>query len=178
MTLLKRPWCWERLKAGGEGNDRGWDGWMASPTQWTLVWAGSRSWWWTGRPGMLQSMGSQSQTWLSDWTELGSWCMQALASHFKNYHVSVSIFMALFLISQFLNFLMTLSLHPLTFSLTSGHCLRTRVCSKVNGPPGVFLPWSVSDCPVMGLGDLQSSGQGGMEAFSLNVKKLEQPVWL
>ena len=49
----------ERLKAGGEGDDRGWDGWMASPTQWTWVWASSRNWWWTGRPGVLQSMGSQ-----------------------------------------------------------------------------------------------------------------------
>ena len=55
----KRPWCWERLKAGGEGDNRGWDGWMASLTQWTWVWASSRSWWWTGRPGVLQSMGSQ-----------------------------------------------------------------------------------------------------------------------
>ena len=48
----------------------GWDGWMASPTQWTWVWVNSRSWWWTGRPGMLQFMGSQSRTRLSDWTEL------------------------------------------------------------------------------------------------------------
>ena len=56
-THLKRPWCWERLKAGGEGDDRGRDGWMASLTQWTWVWASSRSWWWTGKPGMLQSMG-------------------------------------------------------------------------------------------------------------------------
>ena len=53
LTPLKRPWCWERLKAGGEGEDRGWDGWMASPTQWALVWVYSRSWWWTGRPGVL-----------------------------------------------------------------------------------------------------------------------------
>ena len=50
---------WERLRVGGEGNDRGWDGWMASPTQWIWVWVSSRSWWWTGRPGMLQSMGLQ-----------------------------------------------------------------------------------------------------------------------
>ena len=64
----KRPWCWERLKAGGEGDDRGQDGWMASPTWWKWVWAGSRNWWWTGKPGVLQSMESQSQTWLSDWT--------------------------------------------------------------------------------------------------------------
>jgi len=56
---LKRPWCWERLKAGGERDDRGWDGWMASLTQWTWVWVNSGNWYWTGKPGMLQSMGSQ-----------------------------------------------------------------------------------------------------------------------
>ena len=55
----KRLWCWEGLGAGGEGDDRGWDGWMASPTRWTWVWVNSRSWWWTGRPGMLWFMGSQ-----------------------------------------------------------------------------------------------------------------------
>ena len=55
----KRPWCWERLKAGGEGDGRRWDGWMASLTQWTWVWVNSGSWWWTGRPGVLQSLGSQ-----------------------------------------------------------------------------------------------------------------------
>ena len=59
LTHWKRPWCWERLKAGGEGDDRGWDSWMASPTQWTWVWVNSGSWWWTGRSGMLQFMGSQ-----------------------------------------------------------------------------------------------------------------------
>ena len=65
------PWCWERLKVGGEGDDRGWDGWMASPTQWTWVWANSRSWWGTGRPGVLQSMGLQRVR--HDWvTELNS----------------------------------------------------------------------------------------------------------
>ena len=58
-VLWKRPWCWERLKAGGEGDDRGWDGWMASLTGWTGVWARSRSWWWTEKSCMLQSMGSQ-----------------------------------------------------------------------------------------------------------------------
>ena len=56
---LKRPWCWERLKAGGEKEDRGWDGWMASPSQRTWVWVDSGSRWWTGRPGVLQSMLSQ-----------------------------------------------------------------------------------------------------------------------
>ena len=59
LTHWKRPWCWERLKAGGEGDDRGWDGWMASPTRWRWVWANSGSWRWTGRPGVLWSMWSQ-----------------------------------------------------------------------------------------------------------------------
>ena len=59
LTHLKRPWCWERLKAGGEGNDRGWDVWMAFPTQWTWVWASSGNWWRTGKPVVLLSMGSQ-----------------------------------------------------------------------------------------------------------------------
>ena len=59
LTHWKRPWCWERLKAGGEGDDRGWDGWMASPTWQTWVWASSGSWWWPGKPVMLQSMGLQ-----------------------------------------------------------------------------------------------------------------------
>ena len=58
-TRWTRPWCWERLKAGGEGDDRGWDGWMASLTQWTWVWVGSGSWWWMGKPGTLQFMGLQ-----------------------------------------------------------------------------------------------------------------------
>ena len=58
-TDLKRPWCWERLKAGEEEDDRGWDGCVASLTQWTWVWVSSRSWWWTGKAGVLQSTGSQ-----------------------------------------------------------------------------------------------------------------------
>ena len=58
-SFLKRPWCWERLKAGGEGDNRGWDDWIASQTWWTWVWVGSRSWWWTGKPGVLQSRGWQ-----------------------------------------------------------------------------------------------------------------------
>ena len=56
---LEKILMWERLKAGGEGDNRGWDSCMASPTQWSWVWASFRSWWWTGKPGMLQSMGSQ-----------------------------------------------------------------------------------------------------------------------
>ena len=86
LTHLKRPWCWERLRAGGEGDDRGWDGWMASLTQWTWVWVDSGTWWGTGRPGVLQFMGLQRvghdwatelnlpfietiQIWLPDWSE-------------------------------------------------------------------------------------------------------------
>ena len=69
LTHWKRPWCWERLRAGGEGDNRGWDGWMASPTQWTWVWVNSEGWWWTGRSGMLRFMGSQRVG--NDWaTEL------------------------------------------------------------------------------------------------------------
>ena len=71
LTHWKRSWCWERLKAGGEGDDRGWDGWMASPTQLTWIWASSGSWWWTGKSGMLQSMGSQRvvHDWVTELTE-------------------------------------------------------------------------------------------------------------
>ena len=59
LTHWKRLWCWEGLGAAGEGDDRGWDGWMASPTRWTWVWVNSRRWWWTGRPGVLRFMGLQ-----------------------------------------------------------------------------------------------------------------------
>ena len=77
LTHLKRPWCWERLKVGGEGDDRGWDGWMASPTQWTWVWVNSASWWWAGRCGMLQftrsqRVGHNCATELTDWSLFGA----------------------------------------------------------------------------------------------------------
>ena len=73
LTHLKRPWYWERLRAGREGDNRGWDGWMASPTQWTWVWVESRSWWWTGRPGMLRFMGSQRVG--HDWATELNWTL-------------------------------------------------------------------------------------------------------
>ena len=70
LTHWKRLWCWEGLGAG-EGDDRGWDGWMASPTRWTWVWVNSGSWWWTGRPGVLQFMGSQTVG--HDWATELNW---------------------------------------------------------------------------------------------------------
>ena len=74
LTHWKRPWCWEGLGAGGEGDDRGWDGWMASLTWWAWVWVNSGSWWWTRRPGVLRLMGSQrvGHDWATElnWTAL------------------------------------------------------------------------------------------------------------
>ena len=71
LTHWKRPWCWEGLGEGGEGDDRGWDGWMASLTWWTWVWMNSGSWWWTGRPGVLQFMGPQRVR--HDWVTELNW---------------------------------------------------------------------------------------------------------
>ena len=70
LTHLKRPWCWERWGAGREGDNKEWDGWMSSLTQWTWIWVNSRSWWWIGRPAMLQFMGSQrvGHDWATDLT--------------------------------------------------------------------------------------------------------------
>ena len=72
LTHWKRPWCWEGLGTGGEGGDRGWDGWMASPTQWTWVWVNSGNWWWTGRPGVLWlwDLKESDMTERLNWTEL------------------------------------------------------------------------------------------------------------
>ena len=71
-THWKKLWCWEILKAG-EGDGRGWDGWMASLTQWTWVWVSSGSWWWTGKSGVLQSMGSQRVR--HDWVTELNWTL-------------------------------------------------------------------------------------------------------
>ena len=80
LTHWKRPWYWETLKAGGEGDDRGWDGWISSLTQWTWVWVNSRSWCWTGRPGVLQSMGSQRMG--HDWAAELTWYSWIYVCHF------------------------------------------------------------------------------------------------
>ena len=74
LTHWKRLWCWEGLRTGGEGDDRGWDGWMASLTWRMWVWVNSGSWWWTGMPGVLRFMGLQrvGHDWVTElkWTEL------------------------------------------------------------------------------------------------------------
>ena len=86
----RRSWCWKRLKAGGEGDDRGWDIWVASPTQWMWIWASSGRWWRTGKPGMLGSMGSQGVR--HDWaTEQQQEIRRAKQKHSKwHYKGSVS----------------------------------------------------------------------------------------
>ena len=82
---LEKTWCWETLRAGGEGDERGWNGWMASPTQRTWIWVNSRSWWWTGRLGMLRFMGLErvGHNWATElnWTELANsqWGSKAIS---------------------------------------------------------------------------------------------------
>ena len=82
LTHLKRPWCWEISKAGGEGDDRGWDGWMTSPTQWTWVRVNSGSWWRRGMPGVLRSTGSQRVGY--NWATEPNWIERLPNSHFEN----------------------------------------------------------------------------------------------
>ena len=73
-THWKRLWCWERLGAGGEGDNRGWDGWMASLTWWTWIWVNSRRWWWTGKPGVRRFIGSQRVG--HDWSTELNWTVE------------------------------------------------------------------------------------------------------
>jgi len=89
LTHWKRLWCWEGLGARGEGDDRGWDGWMASLTRWTWVWVNSGRWWWTGRPGVLRFLGSQGvgHDWATDLIKL------AFISIFKRQNMAVYVFM-------------------------------------------------------------------------------------
>ena len=98
LTHLKRLWCWERWRAGGEGDDRGWDfdrgwdGWMASPIQWTWVWVNSGSWWWTGRPGVLRFMGLQRVR--HDWVIKLNWKRSELPSYGKKWRKRQCIFLS------------------------------------------------------------------------------------
>ena len=108
LTHLKRPWCWERLKVGGEGDDRGWDGWVASLTQRTWIWIDSWSWWWTRRPGVLWSMGSQrvGHDWASELNRTGitnaqfsyfSLCIFIIIKKESSWCLKASVFKSLFL---------------------------------------------------------------------------------
>ena len=94
LTHFKRPWCWERLNAG-EGEDRGWAGWMASLTWWTWVAASSGSWWWTGRPGMLKFMGSQKDG--HDWATELNWTSMMKLRWYQSQHwvMTSSVFLNL-----------------------------------------------------------------------------------
>ena len=85
-THWKRPWCWETLRAGGEGGDRGWDGGMASPTQWTWVWASSGSWWWTGSLACCSPWGHKE----SDTTERLNNSPPTVVTWLKSTHLSAS----------------------------------------------------------------------------------------
>ena len=102
LTHSKRPWCWERLRAGGKGVDRGWDGWIASLNQCIWVWANSRRQWRRGKTGVLQAMGSQSQTWLSNWTttmkelHIHLYSSALLVLHFLTFLIFESIFCVIF----------------------------------------------------------------------------------
>ena len=106
LTHWKRPWCWEGLGAGGEGEDRGWDGWMASLTWWTWVSVNFRSWWWTGRPGVLRFMGLQrvGHDWENElnWTE-GQLNFTEIKTYMLVVHVDFSLAEMFFLSVFFLS---------------------------------------------------------------------------
>ena len=89
LTHWKRLWCWEGLGAGGEGDNRGWDGWMASLTRWTWVWVNSGNWWWTGRPGMLRFMGSQRVR--HDWVTELNWTDEYIYTECDKGQISASL---------------------------------------------------------------------------------------
>ena len=116
LTHWKRLWCWEGLGARGEGDDRGWDDWMASLTRWTWVWVNSGSWWWTGRPGVLRFMGSQrvGHNWATDliWSD---WL------------ITLNIFSCVLLLKFAYNFMMAVVIASTCLLFT----LPITLCSKV-----------------------------------------------
>ena len=116
LTHWKRPWCWEGLGEGGEGDDRGWDGWMTSLTWWTWIWVNTESWWCTGRPGVLQFMGSQRvRQRLSDWTELIERYIDLTANERLDYHFHCEMSFSFCHISSKLVLISLLWIHPLHF---------------------------------------------------------------
>ena len=120
LTHWKRSWGWERLQAGGEGDHRGWDGWMASPTQWTWVWASSDCWWWTGKPGVLQSMGSQKvgHNWATELNWLVALILVISIYVFSNFTIWISTRFFLFSVFLFISGHLILSLGMLCFLIT------------------------------------------------------------
>ena len=146
LTHLKRPWCWERLKLG-EGDDREWESWMVSPTQWTWVWVNSGCWWWTGRPGALLSMGSQSQTQLSDWTELrrvnviipsSTWVGALIPAEFKG---TICIIMYYVLLYMPCKRTRTLLYHCTAAAAAKSLQSCLTLCDPIDGsPPGSPVP--------------------------------------
>ena len=131
--LLEKPWCWEKLRAGGEGDDRGWDSWMASLTGWTWVWASCGSWWWIGKPGVLQFMGWQRvrHDWVTElnWTfflasslfvlyEFGYPHFLLVAIHLE-YHLSLLHFESIFVFRTEMSLLENVGRWVLFFNLSS-----------------------------------------------------------
>ena len=106
LTHWKRLRCWERLKVEGEGDDRGWNGRMASPTQWTWVWTSFGSWWWTGKPGVVQPMGPQSQTQVTEmnWTDNPKICNERLRTLIPVWRFIISSIYTILLLFYILRF--------------------------------------------------------------------------
>ena len=144
LTHLKRPWCWERLRAGGEGDDRGWDGWMASLIQWAWVWASSGSWWWTGRPDVLQSMGSQrvGQDWAIELIPTSVKCLYVFIGKallvFLLYPTSTVLTLSQFTTPLTLNLMEKNTLFPLY--LHSQHFDQRCMCFSSTPSSSQFLP--------------------------------------
>ena len=117
--LFEKTLMLEWLKAGGEGDDRGWDGWMGSLTQWTWVWVNSRSWWWTEKPGILQSMGSQraGHNWV---TELNLYVALSMAWDLHMYLLYIYIILQITYFCQNIVFEMTCAIKEYTSFLLIG----------------------------------------------------------
>ena len=138
---LERPWSWERLRAGREGDDRGWDGWLASLTQWTWVWVDSGNWWWTRRPGVLWFMGSQRvrHDWATElnWTEL-------VYLYITEFHLKSTI-------HSFIHSLPTYS--ALYLSRTMCSCLFPKVMREIYNDDYIICdgeyPWNPPSCGLL-----------------------------